>query len=591
MIFQKQSSKILLTLFLIYTFLISGLLSTAQDLPPNEDLSLGASVFVFRSSGRTAQKKFVSNVKAKRTKTQRVAAVKNIRKQYNTLPVVAVRRKRVKPVTPESLPNDIARKTPKEASLALTGAGQYYYDNNQVDKSIDAYRQAIDLDAKNNDAKLGLSDALASKGGDLLATDNYKEARMFFDEAIKLNDKNSVAFAGLGEIYDALNDNDKAIFNYEKALALNSDLTELNAPLGVLYAQKNEITKADEFLNKALATNKNDATAQYFQGVVRLKQNRYEEARAALNESIRLDATSPEAHFSLGEALAKLDMKAEAINEYKTATQLQPKYVEAWFGLGAINYELGKYNESIAAYKETTRLKNDSGEAHANLADAYRQIKEYGNANGEYALAAAFIKDDAELYSNWGFCLGKVQKWENAILRLNNAIALSADHIDYTNLGWAYYNSAQVDLKSKRPDQARAKLLQAKDALQKAVNLKSNFAPALLNLGITLNDLGEYQAAADNLKRANEQRKNWIFAINELGIAYRKLNDYDNAIKQFEKTVDINDKYAIGYYNLGEAQFRSGKVKESKKTLEKLKKLDRNMANVLEILIMGAKLY
>jgi tetratricopeptide (TPR) repeat protein len=69
------------------------------------------------------------------------------------------------------------------------------------------------------------------------------------------------------------------------------------------------------------------------------------------------------------------------------------------------------------------------------------------------------------------------------------------------------------------------------------------------------------------------------------------LNDYDNAIKQFEKTVDINDKYAIGYYNLGEAQFRSGKVKEAKKTLEKLKKLDKNMANVLEILITGAKLY
>jgi len=53
MIYQKPSFKILLTLLLSWTLLIGGLLTTAQDLPPNEDLSLGASVFVFRSSGRT----------------------------------------------------------------------------------------------------------------------------------------------------------------------------------------------------------------------------------------------------------------------------------------------------------------------------------------------------------------------------------------------------------------------------------------------------------------------------------------------------------------------------------------------------------
>ena len=81
-----------------------------------------------------------------------------------------------------------------------------------------------------------------------------------------------------------------------------------------------------------------------------------------------------------------------------------------------------------------------------------------------------------------------------------------------------------------------------------------------------------------------------MFAINELGIAYRKLNEYDNAIKQFERAVALNDKYAIGYYNLGEAQFRRRNVKEAKKAHEKLKKLDTNLAKALEILIIGAKM-
>jgi superkiller protein 3 len=253
-----------------------------------------------------------------------------------------------------------------------------------------------------------------------------------------------------------------------------------------------------------------------------------------------------------------------------------------------IYYEQGKYEDAVAAYREATRIKNDSGEAYANLADAYRQLKRCGEANGAYSIAAAFIKNDAELYSNWGFCLGKVNKWDNAVTRLNEAIALSADHIDYTNLGWAYYNSARLDMKSNRKTEAQAKLQQAKIALQKAVETNKNFAPANLNLGITLNDLGEYRAAIEVLKRANESRANWLFAVNELGIAYRKSDDFENAVKQFEKAVDLNPKYAIGFFNLGESNLRRGNVREAKKALEKLKKLDKNMANALEIMILSA---
>jgi len=326
-----------------------------------------------------------------------------------------------------------------------------------------------------------------------------------------------------------------------------------------------------------------------------MNEKRYEDARLALSESTKMDAAMPEAHISLGEALDKLDRDEEAVAEFKKALDLQQDYFEALFNLGVVNYERGNYEEAVANYLKATKIRNDSGEAHANLADAYRQLKRYGEANGSYDLAVIFLKQkdaekiDAELYSNWGFCLGKVMKWDSAIVRLNEAIAKSDDYIDHTNLGWAYYNSAQIDLKSKRPAEAKAKLLQAKNALQNALAKNQNFAPANLNLGITLTDLGEYQAAVEVLKRANDARKNWLFATNELGIAYRKLNDYPKAIEQFEKAVALNDKYAYGFYNLGEAQFRSGKVKEAKKTHEKLRKLDRNLANVLEILIVGAK--
>jgi len=587
---QKSFSAI----FIILTIFANSLPVESQDLAPNEDLSLGSSVFVFRGAGKSSQKKIASRAafKSKRTATQRLVYTKKIRKQYDTLVKVVERRKRVKPVSEETLVG-VSRKSPKEASLILTGAGLFYYDKNEIDKSIGFFREAVSLDQKNADAKFGLSDALARKGAEFFENDRKDEARTFYEEAIKFNDKNSVAYIGLGEVYDTLDEDDQTIANavktYEKALALDKDLTEIYALLGILYFQQNQIAKADDFLSKALAANAGDAATYHFLGLVRYNQSRYAEAEMAFKQAIKIDANLPEAHYYLGETYDKLNRTGEALAEYKEAVKLNPKYAEAWFDLGAAYYNNENYAEAVNAYKEVTRLQNTNGEAHANLGDAYRQLGRFGEAEGSYRLATVFIKNDAELYNKFGYVSGKQSKWNSAIDSLNKAIALSSDHFDYTNLGWAYYNAAQVDLKSKRASEGLAKLQLAKTTLQKAVSLKQDFAPAYLNLGITLTDLGEYQASIPVLQRAIELRKNWIFAINELGIAYRKLNDFENAVKQFQKTVEIDDKFAIGYYNLSESEFRRGNTKEARKVLDKLRKLNRNLANTLEIVLAGRR--
>lgn len=580
-------------LFIISTFLANGLTAKAQDLSPTEDLSLGSSVFVFRGSGKSRQKKIASRIvpRTKRTRVERIAYTKKIRRQYDTLVKVVKRRERVKPVSEESLAG-ISRKTPKEASIVFTGAGLFYYNENQNDKSIGFFREAVKLDQKNADAKLGLSDVLARKGAELSEGDRKAEAKVLYEEAIKFNDKNSVAYVGLGEVYDTLDENDEtiagAVKNYEKALQIDKELTEIYAPLGILYFQQKKVAKADEYLTKALLTNKDDAATYYFLGLVRYNQARYAEAQTAFNQALKIDSKLAEAHYYLGETYDKLNRDNEAIVEYKEAARLNPKYGEAWFDLGAAYFNQEKYQEAVDAYKQVTKLENTNGEAHANLGDAYRQLGRFGEAEGSYRLAAVFVKTDAELFSKFGFVLGKQYKWNGAIDALNKAIAIKADHIDYTNIGWAYYNAAQVDLLAKRAADANAKLQLAKTALQKAVNLDQNFAPAQLNLGITLTDLGEHQAAVEPLKRAVALRKNWVFATNELGIAYRKLNDFENAAKQFQKAVEMDNKFVIGYYNLGESQVRRGDVKEARKAHEKLKKLNKNLANALEIMILNS---
>lgn len=587
---KKQWQKSIFTVFLVWTFILSIFPTKAQDIPPTEELSLGSSVFVFRGSSKSAQKKYVPRERPRKTRTttERIASTKRVRTQYNTLAKVVTRRERVKPIPQEEV-EKFLRANPTEAAVALTGGGQYYLEKADFNKSIELYRGANDLDSKNQDAILGLSDALASKGDDLLEKEKTDEAERSYLEALKYNDKNSSAYAGLGEVYDILDKDTDAIASYEKALELDKDLTEIYTPLGILYFNQDEIAKADDFLSKALAVNKDTAETQYFLGLIRSKQTRYTDALAAFNKSIKLDPTSAETHYALGETLDNLSQTKDAIAAYNEAVKLNPKYTEAWFALGVAQYNLENYKDAAAAYNQVVKLQNTNGEAHANLGDTYRLMGEFGNAAGEYKLASYFIKDDAELFSKYGYVLGVQKKWASSVAALKSANTLSPDAIDYTNLGWAYYNWAQEDLKSNREAEGKAKTGLAKEALQKAVSLNDKFAPAYLNLGVALNDLGEYKDSVEALKRAVELRENWLFALNELGLAYYQLKDFNNAIEQFQKVVKIDGKFDRGYYNLGQAQLQLGKKDDARKTLEILQKLRSPWASSLEVLILGAK--
>lgn len=598
--------KGIFTLFLLGTFLMNGLPVRAQDVVTSEDFTGGSSAFVFTSSRKAAQRKVASRTTVRRSKTAKVETAKRITKQAVKIAKVNPKRTKSKEVNPNTLETDsvaFKRKTPQETSIIFAGVGEYYLNtdspDNSVDKALEFFRESVMLDAKNNTAKLGLSEALARKGDQLLVNQKYDEAKLLYEEAIRNNPKNAAAFAGIAEFYSAKDETGDAIANYEKALGLDSDLTELYAPLGVLYYQRGEIAKSETYLQKAIALDGNNAETQLFIGLVRYKQNRNDEAITAFKRSLELDPSNPETHYYLGEVYDRLNRDKDAIASYQKAVELNPKYIEAWFDLGAAYYnraiDQGQnsvyYEESIKAYKQAIKLNPTNGEAHENLADVYRQMNRLDEAMGEYALAVTFIKDDAELYSKYGYVAGVRASdpkyrafWKTSIENLEKAAALNSNYIVYTNLGWAYYNAAQSDLKERREADYKAKLQKAKENLQKAIGLSPKLAAPYLNLGMTFTDLGDFQSAIDTLKRGTELQKNWLPAINELGIAYRKNGDFENASKQFQKAIDIDDNFAVAHYGLAESEFRRGNFKEAKKEYEKLKKMNRmDLVRTLEV--------
>lgn len=596
------------SLLLIAGILCGGLPARGQEIIPVTDITGGSSVFVFRSSSRTAPRGFVSSAVVKRSKAQRVETARKVTRQFVAIAKVAPRRTRTKAIDPNNMPPAPNTMPKAQASKIFAGVGEYYIDQQDTDRAIEFFRESTTLDAKNKSAQTGLSEALALKGNSLLVAERAETAKAFFEESLKYNPNNAVAYFGLGEVFGALDKADDAIANYEKALSFDKDLTEINVPLGILYYQKGEIAKADTLLTKALAAAPNDAETQYFLGLVRYAQNRNQEALTAFRQAVKTDANNAELHFKIGESLVRLKETDQAVAEFKEAIRLKPQYFEAQFELGNLYYEAGNFTEAIKSFEAAKRLKNDNADVLVNLGDAYRQIPDYNNAESNYNLATVFIERNpnynkeelADIYSKIGYVIGRqceinmrkaVQcKWKTGIASLEKAVELSPNAADYTNLGWAYYSWARVDLSARNDAEARPKLEKAKAALEKAIAANPKYIEApLVNLGSVLIDLGEYPAAIDSLRKVTDKRTDWTFALYALGVAYRKNNDLPNAITYFRKAVDKDQNYVAAWSGLAESEFRNKNKKETEKIIERLKKLAPNEAQKLQVMMIGSK--
>ena len=597
---KVRSFQILGSIVLIWTFVLTPVSASAQDLVAVNSITGSSSVFVFGGGARAVRR--TPAAKPTRSKAQRMDSVTRIKTQYETTAKVNPRREKAKVVDPYNLPKNIKTLPAAQGSKLFAGVGEYYIEQGDYAKSLDFFRDAVKLDDKNAAAKSGLSEALAINGTDLLVKDKASEAKAVFLEALKYNPNNSAAYFGLGEVYSELDQYAEAISSYEKSLANDKDLTEIYVPLGILYYQSGEIAKADQLLTKALAFSSGSAETQFFLGLVRSSQNRNDEALAAFQKAKSIDPNMAEAYNYTGEILVRLKRPSEAVPEYQKAVNLKANYFDAWLGLGEALYDTGKYTDAIAAYKTAAKLKNDNWEVFAGLADAYRQTDSFNDAAANYNLAALFLtrtKDfdkiaAADLYSKAGYAVGRqceinlrkfvACNWPTAVQSLEKALELGGRPLDNANLGWAYYNAARVDIDARQPDLAKPKLELARNNLQKALSAGDpKIADGVLqNLGAVQIDLGDFTGAIESLKQIVDKRKDWNFSRYALGTAYYKVNDFENAAKMFRIAVDKEPNNASMLSSLGYAEIKRKNGKEVRKIIDRLKPLNQAAALKLE---------
>ena len=565
----------------------SSLSIFAQDIVAADDITGGASVFVFHGSRKQPQEK--AGGRSFRSAGGRLGASGAASKYRAQLAVN--RKKRSAQTKPRGATVARNRANQRNARAvqanALAAKADTQLDANSVDQAIATYRDALKQDPKNTAASKGLSDALTAKAVEMTASGADNPAALaLLEEAVKLDDRNDVAYAKLGDAYDSAKQGAKSLESYEKAAQINPDLAVVYVPLATAYLSAGEIAKAEAASRNAERLGVNDADAQNLKGMILYRQNKNAEALQVFDGVLKTQGRNATARYYQALVYDRMNQPDQSIAAFRDTVAAEPSYSQAWFDLGVSYYNQENYKEAESAYLEALKYDSTNGQTHSNLASTYRQLERYPEANAEYKLAEANGIKTPELYSEWGYCLGKTSEWDKSVARLETARTISPTAIDDNNAGWGYYNSAQADKAAKNDAAANEKLAKGKTSFESAAQKDPKLDAAYVNLGSTNNALGDFTAAVAALTIAVGLRES-VIAVNQLGVGYRGLGNMNMALSQFNRVVTLDGNNVIGLFNLGSAQYATGDKKGAKNTQTRLKKLDPALADRLGNVIAG----
>lgn len=194
-----------------------------------------------------------------------------------------------------------AVKDDPSSAEALYGLGSAYLQQQKTGEARDCFGRALKLQATypgtipNCWNNLG---TLAAREG------NYDQAIQYFQNALKIDPKHSIALQNLGSAYRQKRDWPDAREILERALALNPDDPDANYSLGMVYAQQNDPEHAYEYLQRAIAARPAYPEALNNLGILYLRTKRPNEAIQSFQESIRVAPAYDQAYLNLARLYA-----------------------------------------------------------------------------------------------------------------------------------------------------------------------------------------------------------------------------------------------------------------------------------------------
>jgi tetratricopeptide (TPR) repeat protein len=274
----------------------------------------------------------------------------------------------------------------------------------QIDRAIEAYSRAIELNPN-------YTDAYNNRGVSYSDKEEYGLAIKDFNTAIELCANNTVFYSNRGATYSDMKNYDRAIEDHNKAIELEPDFAVAYYNRGEAYSNKGEVDHAIEDYNKA----------------------------------IELDPDYIEAYGNRGVAYHNKGEVDCAIENYNKAIELEPDSAHNYINRGAAHRKKGDNNRSIVDYNKAIKLDCNNAIAYYNRGVAYFIKNAVDHAIKDYTKAIQLNPDYARAYNNRGVAWLRLGEWDKARADLKDAKNMGV----YTIAAFRYFYESVSDFEAK----------------------------------------------------------------------------------------------------------------------------------------------
>lgn len=322
-------------------------------------------------------------------------------------------------------------------------------------------------------------------------------------------------------------------------------------------------------------------------GDAAIDQGQLEEAAQAYEEAIKLDPESPVAHNQLGLCYSRRNMLLEAAGEFNKALSLDPNFLASLNNLGSIMYRQSKYDEAISFYKKALAVKEADPEVQVNLASVYRDKATYVGGKTKdadftaainlYLRALADSPTFAPAHNNLGLCYLRLRRFNEAEQEVQRAVELKNDYAAaYFNLGLiyqaqqklpdavaAFQNSLRHETVAQYADGTRRKIQEL--GLPESTSNTDHFSR-----GFDLLSQKKWAEAEAEFKLATTSQKDHnAVAWNNLGYARSRQGKNKQAIEAYVKAIGFLDQFPAAHYNYGQALVAVGEMNTAEREFRK----------------------
>lgn len=267
--------------------------------------------------------------------------------------------------------------------------------------------------------------------------DASRRSVSYFDQAIEKQPDYALAYAGLGDAYVMLGNQEallgaespnenipKAKAALKKALSLDSSLAEAHASYAwVSIWETGDIVVSQEDLRRALELKPDLANAHNYNALLLMIRGRFDEALAEVKKAQEIDQFSLIYNLNIGTVLFRAKRYDEAEAQCRRTLELDPNFARSYWLLGLIDEARGKYPEAIVSLRRSVDLSGDGTLAKASLAHA---LAKSGNRAEAEKILLELTADNSARYTapdSIAMVYGALGEKDKAFTYLEKALA------------------------------------------------------------------------------------------------------------------------------------------------------------------------